>query len=286
MDASIGSAVEPDHGELSNSVLEHHVSGTDANLAIPATPVREGEVRLTDEYTTAHAELPSQPPSGGDFYDSFRINEQSGDIAVVMGDVAGHGPEQADQAEHMRQLISDCVSVGMSPADALTAVNAVLEPDPNFAGFGTVFVGTIEADTGKLTYASGGHEPALVASPGSDSAETITELDGTGPPVGAFPPELAKFANHDAAIPAGGTLLLYTDGVSDARPPHNRKEWFGHVRLKDTLATFANNSPRALVIELWSTVVAFCSGRLHDDAAIMAVRRIPRLKTPRRKTRR
>ena len=63
----------------------------------------------------------------------------------------------------MRELLSDCLTVGLTPAETLSAVNAMIEPDPNFEGFGTVFVGTLEDGTGRLTYASGGHEPALIA---------------------------------------------------------------------------------------------------------------------------
>lgn len=177
------------------------------------------------------------------------------------------------QAEHMRDLLSDCLAVGLSPAETLTAVNAMVEPDPHFAGFGTVFVGKIEADTGKLTYASGGHEPALIASPAKDTTTAVEELSGTGPPVGAFPSELARFEEQVAHVPSGGTLLLYTDGVSEARSPEKRLDFFGLNRLKKIVARFSLLSPRRLVSSVLERVSSFCRGRFQDDVAVVALQR-------------
>ena len=233
----------------------------------------ESQENLSPEYIAAHADQPATPPSGGDFHSAFPREDGSGDVVVVIGDVSGHGPEQALQAEHMRELISDCVSAGLNPAETLSAVNALIEPDPNFEGFGTVFVGTLESGTGKLVYASGGHEPALIATSKTSDPEAVQELDGTGPPVGAFPPEMARFEQHETTLPAGGTLLLYTDGVSDARPPHSRLEWLGIPRLKSIFAHLAPLSPGRLVSSLLRRVSAFCSGRFHDDVAVLAIRR-------------
>ncbi len=243
----------------------------------PDSPkLRQAEKTLTQEYAAASADIPATPPSGGDFHAAFALDPDAGDkspIAVVIGDVAGHGPEQALQAEHMRELLSDCLAVGLSPAQTLSAVNAMIEPDPNFEGFGTVFVGMLEAGTGKLVYASGGHEPALITPADASSPDAVQELDGTGPPVGAFPPAMTRFEQHQATVPPGGTLLLYTDGVSDARPPQSRLEWLGLPRLKAFLVMLAALPPRRLVLRLLRRVALFCRGRFGDDVAVMAIRR-------------
>lgn len=233
--------------------------------------------KLSPEYSAAHADYPATPPSGGDFHQAFPLEDGSGSVAVVIGDIAGHGPEQAAQAVLMRELLADCLAAGLSPAETLAAVNALVEPDPLFEGFGTVFVGTLAQGTGRLTYASGGHEPALIAPAEGHDADAVRELDGTGPPVGAFPPEMARFEQHEADLPPGGTLLLYTDGVSDARPPENRRDWLGLPRLKSLLARFAPLPPRRLVSRLLGRVSAYCRGKFHDDVAVLAVRRrLPR----------
>ena len=242
----------------------------------PVRKLHQGQAALSAEYAAAYADLPATPPSGGDFHDAFLLDcraKNAGDVAVVIGDVAGHGPEQAMQAEHMRELLSDCLSVGLTPAETLSAVNAMIEPDPNFVGFGTVFVGILEAGTGTLTYASGGHEPALIVPAETDDSRAVLELDGTGPPVGAFPPDMARFAQHQTTLPPGGTLLLYTDGIPDAHPPLSRLEWLGLDRLKSLLAPLAPLPPRRLVIRLLRNVAAFCCGQFNDDVVVMAIRR-------------
>ena len=244
---------------------------TDAESSLPI--LRQGQEELTSEFIAAHAEAPAQQPSGGDFHKAFPLRDGSGDVAVIIGDVAGHGPEQTEQAEHMRELLSDCLSLGLTPAETLTAVNAMIEPDPHFDGFGTVFVGTLKAQTGILTYASGGHEPALIAAPDADTSGLVAELEGTGPPVGAFPSEMARFEQHQTALPEGATLLLYTDGVSDAHPPYDRKNWLGIERLKKLLVQFVHRPPHRLVSALLEHVSDFCRGRFGDDVAIMAIRR-------------
>ncbi len=206
----------------------------------------------------------------------------SGDVGIVIGDVAGHGPEQTHQAEHMLTLLSDCLLLGMEPVDTLTAVNAMIEPDPHFEVFGTVFVGTLEAETGRLTYASGGHEPGLVAAPDAVLSGRVDELEGTGPPVGAFPAEMAEFAQQEFTVTPGAALLLYTDGVSDARSTQDRKNALGTERLKRILARFSALSPYRLVSALLRHIAVFCGGRFEDDVAVMAVKHRPAM---RRKTR-
>ncbi len=235
--------------------------------------LRHAQVELTPEFAVAHAEAPVQPPSGGDFYNAFPVRDGSDDVAVVLGDVAGHGPEQTEQADHMRELLSDCLSVGLTPTETLTAVNAMIEPNPHFGVFGTVFVGTLEAKTGLLTYASGGQEPGLIAAPNADGSGYVEQLEGSGSLVGAFPSELAQFEQHEALVPVGGTLLLYTDGVSEARSPQDRKNWFGVERLKGLLAGLASLSPRRLVPALVEHVSEFCRGRFDDDVSVVAIRR-------------
>ena len=149
----------------------------------------------------------------------------------------------------------------------------MIEPDPNFEGFGTVFVGTLEAGTGQLVYASGGHEPGLITPADAAGPDAVQELDGTGPPVGAFPPAMTRFEQHQATLPPGGTLLLYTDGVSDAHPPQSRLDWLGLPRLKSFLVSLASLPPIRLVLRLLRRVSAFCRGEFEDDIAVLAIRR-------------
>ncbi len=236
--------------------------------AVPSpAPAGQGTVRLGEEYEAAHAEAPLVPPSGGDFHDVFCLPD--GSAAVVLGDVSGHGPEAATHAQRLKTAIAGCLAEGIAPADALGFVNAAAEMDPDFPGFATVFAGKIALATGVITYASGGHEPALVAEGEKDAA--VGELGSTGPPVGAIGGEVARYEQREATLPEGGTLLLYTDGATEAR---RGRRFLGFEGFRSLFARFAHLSPDRLTRKLLGRVRAFAGGpRLRDDIALLALRR-------------
>jgi len=238
----------------------------------PSQDVTTGETKLSSEYSAAFVDIPSTEPSGGDFHDAFPINDGSGDIAVVMGDVCGHGPEQTAQAERVQTMLADCLDSGLTPAQSLESVNSEIEGDSNSETFTTVFAGRLEPETGKLVYANGGHEPALIA-PANAATDQVRELPGTGPLVGAFPSSIVHFEDREDTVPEGGTVLLYTDGISEARPTHNRAELLGIERLKKMFALLTALPLVQLVSKLIKWVNTFCRGEFLDDIAVLAVRR-------------
>jgi len=238
---------------------------------LDATPAplapKHDVVRLCDEYEAAHAETPLVPPSGGDFHQAFCLPD--GSAAVVLGDVSGYGPEAAAHADRLRTAIAACLAEGIAPADALGFVNAAAEMDPDFPGFATVFAGTIAPKTGVITYASGGHEPALIADGERNAA--VRELDSTGPPVGAIGGEASQYEQKQAILPEGGTLLLYTDGATEAR---RGRLFLGFEGFRGLFARFVHLSPARLTRKLLGRVRAFAGGsRLRDDIALLALRR-------------
>ena len=238
-----------------------------ASTTAPDGTEQRGTIRLCEEYEAALAEAPLVPPSGGDFHQAFRLPD--GSAAVVLGDVSGHGPEAAAHAERLKTAISGCLAEGVAPAEALGFVNAAAEMDPDFPGFATVFAGRIAPETGVLTYASGGHEPALVADGGKSAV--VCELESTGPPVGAIGGETARYEQQETFLPEGGTLLLYTDGATEAR---RGGLFLGFEGFRALFARFAYLSPARLTSRLLGRVRAFAGGPgLRDDIALLAVRR-------------
>lgn len=242
-----------------------------AQAIIPPNTVERPDVQATEissSFTAAHVESPLVPPTGGDFHAAFPLKEDANKIAFVLGDVSGHGPEAAIHAEHLKAAIIGCLDEGLTPSDALGYVNAAAEMDPNFPGFATVIAGTVDAKTGQIVYASGGHEPALVASP---QTEGVQELTTTGPPVGAFAADEVQYSNNKAMLPPGGTILLYSDGVTEAR---RGKNFVGFERLRGWLLRFLPLSPARLVQKILGSARAFAGGkRFRDDVALLAVRR-------------
>jgi sigma-B regulation protein RsbU (phosphoserine phosphatase) len=238
-------------------------------------PLRCAAYDLGDEYEVANAEVPAKPPSSGDFHAAFPLED--GTVALVMGDVVGHGEAAGEHAGALCRAIGECLIEGLPPAEALGFVNAAAEMSPEFEGFATVFAGKVEKLTGTLTYASGGHEPALVAEPDAEKVrkgnkEAIRELDSTGPPLGVMGAEEVRYEERTVTIEGGSTLLLYTDGVTEAR---RGREMLGTERLRGVLARWLFLRPLPLVCKIVGFARAFTGqGRkLRDDAALLALRR-------------
>jgi serine phosphatase RsbU (regulator of sigma subunit) len=236
----------------------------------------QGQMQITPAFEAAHADMPLEPPAGGDFHAAFPVNDGSDDIGIVIGDVSGHGPTAAVQAEQLKQAVAAGLKAGHSPAEVLKDVNGPLEANPEFDGFATVFAGRVDAETGKLRYASGGHEPGLIA-PGESVSdpEEVKELVSTGPPVGVAPAQEAHYDERAITLPLGGTLLLYTDGISEARSPVHR-DLLGTERLKALFARFSTMPLTRLVGRILASVLAFCSRTMRDDFVLLAIRRRPR----------
>ncbi len=257
-------------------------SGQDTVPAEPILPQQDqaveradvGTTHLSSDFVAAHVQSPLVPPSGGDFHATFPLKDDAGKIAFILGDVSGHGAEANVHAENLKTAIVGCLDEGLTPSDALGYVNAAAEMDPNFPGFATVIAGTVEVDSGQIVYASGGHEPALIADPQATDAaqtDTVQELTSTGPPVGAFAADEVRYTNSEAELAPGATLLLYSDGVTEAR---RGKAYVGMDRLRGWLVRFIALPPNRLVRKLFGSALAFVGGKkFRDDVAMMVLRR-------------
>ncbi len=144
---------------------------------------------------------------GGDWYDAVRLSD--GRILVSIGDVAGSGLEAAVVMGIARQIMRGIAQVHANPALMLDAADRALQLE--YADvFVTAWVGVIDLVTQTLSYASAGHPPPLLA----DRSGSVRELGETALPLGLR-------QGHDAApttvgLSDGATLVLYTDGLSEA----------------------------------------------------------------------
>ncbi|MEU4656617.1 SpoIIE family protein phosphatase [Streptomyces sp. NPDC023723] len=250
--------------------------------------------RLTDALTVLQqallpAELPTVPgldvasyyytasPDrlGGDFYDLFALDARR--WAFFLGDVSGKGPRAATVTSLTRYTLRAAVAHDADPVAALSTLNAVLydrygtEADPRHC---TAVVGIAEPDPerGRTTVrlASGGHPPALLLRAGA-GADYLTTPGGML--VGAFPD--AVFAPAEATLYPGDTLLLYTDGLTEARIDPVRRVLYGDERLRDFVAGQASTAPNDLIAAVAALLEKIGDG-VDDDTALLA------LGTPRR----
>ncbi|MFP5317509.1 MAG: PP2C family protein-serine/threonine phosphatase [Acidimicrobiia bacterium] len=210
---------------------------------------------------------------GGDFYDAFRYGrDEPGSWAVVVGDVAGSGPEAAAMTGIARYSIRAIVSDVGGPAEVLSRLNEALLRQNAVDRFLTAVLARLKPhpDRVDVELAGGGHPPALVL---RDADESVTVLDqATGTLLGV----LAGVDVRDVRITLapGDALVLYTDGVVEAR--NQAGEQFGQDRLVRLLATCAGRSAAGIARRIEVAALAH-SPELADDLAIVVVRATGRL---------
>ncbi|WP_328583893.1 PP2C family protein-serine/threonine phosphatase [Streptomyces sp. NBC_00370] len=229
--------------------------------ALPAVPGLEA---------AAYYHTASPDRLGGDFYDLFPLSK--GRWAFFLGDVCGKGPQAASLTSLTRYTLRAAALHDPEPAAALTTLNSVLHEryatsgDPRYC---TVIFGVMEpcGDHGHTTVrlASGGHPPALVV-----RAEGRTEYLPTpgGLLVGVL--AAARFSTTQTTLGPGDTLLLYTDGLTEARTGPTREHLFGDEALQRFATEHAPATPQEMITALTGLLESF-GGGLDDDTALLAL---------------
>ncbi|MEU5309587.1 SpoIIE family protein phosphatase [Streptomyces sp. NPDC021562] len=217
----------------------------------------------------AHYRAASPDRLGGDFYDLFPVDGKR--FGFFLGDVCGKGPQAAAVTSLTRYTLRAAALHDPDPVSALTTLNKVLHErytggDPRYC---TTIFGVAEPDpaTGQatVTLASGGHPPALVLR--ADGTADFLPTPG-GLLVGIVP--AAHFATATTTLRPGDTLLLYSDGVTEARTGADRSSLYGDDALRAFAAGHAGRSPGAVVQALTGLLDGFGDG-LDDDTALLAL---------------
>ncbi len=154
------------------------------------------------------------------------------------------------------------IAAGFGPAECLEEVNRMVAAKGDPTDILSVWLGFLDAGKGQLLWANGGHPPGLLLRP--DAGE-LMRLCPTGPILGATSD--VRFQEETAAVGPGDTLLLYTDGVTEAR---RGDKFFGEGRVRRSLRY--GGAPRVVVDRLLEATRAFGLGELRDDVAVVAVR--------------
>jgi phosphoserine phosphatase RsbU/P len=283
---------------LLNSVLEHDISGmpTVVRTAVfDATQRRayehellrtkqraeESEVRARKlAHTLQQSFIPPTHPDipglelaavyrpagdgteiGGDFYDVFEIGPE--DWCVVIGDVCGKGVEAAVVTSLARYTVRAAAVRQTEPSAALATLNEVLlhhETDR----FCTLTVLRLRHEAGDwtATVSCGGHPlPFLIRPP----APAVT-IGSPGSLVG--PLDAPRFSDTAVELGTGDVIVMYTDGVTEARNPMG--EFYGDERLREFLVAGRLSAP-TLVDGLLDEVMQFQSQQPRDDIALVAI---------------
>jgi len=197
---------------------------------------------------------------GGDFYDIFEL--EHGRVGIVVGDVSGKGLEAATLTSLAKNTIKAYAYEGNSPAEVITRTNDVVRKALTSAVFITVFFGILDISSGTLTYCSAGHPPGVLKRKSSKTELLIT----SSPVIGAF--FSLKFIEDDVKMEKGDTLILYTDGVTEARC---NGEFFGEEKLVKFITSLKSAKAKDLPRMIFNHVVKCTGEKLLDDIALLTV---------------
>lgn len=200
---------------------------------------------------------------GGDFYDLIRLPGHR--ACIILGDVSGKGVEAASVSAAVKTALGAYAWENQPPARMVRLLNDFLLGFSRLETFATMFVGMIDLTHGTLTYCSAGHPPALLLRANTREMETLDVQSGV---VGAF--KAISYRDGRVVLHDGDALLLYTDGVTEARNPSGA--FFGEDGLHDALMEEAARGFDHILDRLLERIDAFTQRNLDDDVAMVALR--------------
>jgi PAS domain S-box-containing protein len=203
---------------------------------------------------------------GGDFYDLINTVEDGWLCAI--GDVRGKGVEAASVTALARYTIRAVTLKDDRPSEVLAALNeAMLRqlPEDRFCTAACVRLEPQDGSVGVgVDVSRAGHPPPLLVRSGA----TVEEVGCSGKVLGVFPD--AELRDTSLRLMPGEALVLYTDGVTEARSPDG--EFFGEGRLRHLLSSCAGCDAATLARRIKGVVLDFQEGYPRDDLAVLVLR--------------
>jgi len=198
---------------------------------------------------------------GGDYFDVFPL--QDGRLALLIADVAGKGLGAALVTTILQGALSG-MTLGVDPVKVFNHLNKFLCDRRAVVRCATMFFGLLDSG-GALEFIRAGHPTPLLMRQGE-----VSELYSTG----SFPIGLVEVASYDSSriqLEPGDTLLLYTDGVTEAEDKH--RNLFQDTRLKEAFGQHRDSSLKTLQDGIFSAIEKFTEGASQsDDVTLLVVR--------------
>lgn len=214
-------------------------------------------IRMAARYRPAAEHL----DIGGDFYD---VHGSGSDWMVTLGDVCGKGVEAAVLTDRTRQTIRTAAYFDRSPAMVLAALNTVLL-DAGSDRFVTLVCARVRPSPDgayvDVELGAAGHPAPIILR----ATGRVEHVDVSGMAVGLMPG--VAYSAATVRLEPGDTMLLYTDGIDEARADDG---FYGVDRLSAFLPAYAGAAPEVICEALERDVVEHLDGRPHDDIALLA----------------
>jgi phosphoserine phosphatase RsbU/P len=202
---------------------------------------------------------------GGDLYDFIPLDDGSGRWCLFIGDASGHGPSAAVVAAMVQTTLHDCADRSAGPGELFQVLNRRLCQKRIEGSFVTAFMGFYEPETRSLRYASAGHPFPLVRTDAGGPRQLVNTA--VGMPLGVD--DEGRFDELAVQLRPAETLLLYTDGITEAKSPEGI--FFGDAGIERALETSAGEAT-AVVERVRSALLRHQGGRRpNDDQTVVAI---------------
>jgi serine phosphatase RsbU (regulator of sigma subunit) len=228
----------------------------------------EPEPRPGLELATCY--LPAQDGVAGDFY---LVTRGMNDATVIaIGDVAGRGLEAAKRAWFVRTVLASSSDFTEDPGEMLDLANySLIEESGTSSLFVTAACVVYRPGDNSIRWSVAGHDSPLLL----DDGTPLPNRPSAGVPLGIE--DSTGCATAASSLALGSGLLLYTDGVTEARSSNGAAPdaLFGERRLADLISELRGEPPTAVVERIRDAVLDHTGGRLEDDLCLVALRISP-----------
>jgi phosphoserine phosphatase RsbU/P len=204
---------------------------------------------------------------GGDYFDFVPAGPSS--LAFLVADVSGHNLAAALLQTAARAAFRSAALADPAPDSVLRRASGALHDDLSRSEhFLTAWLGCVDAETGRLTYADAGHNPALHWRAATGD---VRRLSSGGIPIGVD--SRAAFDAASVLLASGDLVVAYTDGITEASPAGPESQ-YGEARLAALLGTLAGRPARDVVEAVLADVARHCGERpAGDDRSLVVLRR-------------
>jgi sigma-B regulation protein RsbU (phosphoserine phosphatase) len=196
----------------------------------------------------------------GDYFDFVKPYDDQ--LGLVIADVSGKGVPASLLMAFLRASLRSAIHVGYAPNVAMAKVNYLLWESIEQHQFVTAFYGMLDATNRTLAFVNAGHNPLLVLNP--DGPRFI---ERGGLPLGLF--KDTRYYEYYLPIDSGQTLVLYTDGATEALSPEGQE--YGRSRLVDAVRRSRDRRAREMIDYIYNDIFEWTGGRGSGDDVTFVV---------------
>ncbi|MBI2252218.1 MAG: GAF domain-containing protein [Armatimonadetes bacterium] len=199
----------------------------------------------------------------GDYYDLIPLDKKH--FAIVIADVSGRGTQAAIYTARGKYMLKSLAYTEFPPSEVLRLVNNLIYPETEAGKFISLFYGIIDLEKKEIIYSLAGHEPPILY---RNKVKKVEFLNADGILIGIE--QNIKFEERKISFSSGDLLILYTDGITEARSRSG--EIFGLERLLEIIEKYNDINPLDLTNKIHTLVQKFTRRNLRDDFTLLIIK--------------